>query len=79
MTTQEPTTVILVPTRRGKSIKYRIFEVNVGELSAFLPADDLKSTDNFYATQTFVEGWFAREAQLKEPPKVRPADLLGNA
>lgn len=76
-----PKTIILVPCKKGKDIKYRIFEVDAGELSAFLPADDCLSTDNFYAAQTFCKGWFqSDEAQrLPSPAPVnrpKPGKLL---
>lgn len=54
-------TVILVPGRKGKKLIYTIYEVDVGDLSVFLPGGSVKRTDNFYAAQTFVEGYFQRD------------------
>lgn len=57
----EPKTLVLVPGKKGKRIKFLIFEVNVEELTAFLPADEIKSTDNFYAAQTYLEGYLQNQ------------------
>lgn len=48
---------ILIPGWTKDKIFYNIYLVDVEELSAFLPAAAVKKTENFYAAQTFIEGF----------------------
>ena len=57
----KPTCLVLVPGYTKTTQVFQIFEVDAEELSMFLPLKTVKKTNNFYAAQTFIEGWHARE------------------
>lgn len=58
---ERPTCLVVVPGYTKETKVFQIFEVDVEELSMFLPFKALLKTNNFYAAQTFCDGWNARE------------------